>query len=92
MEELLELVPRMTVKKMEQDKELIKKHLMSQDQDIADIDIRPQHDYLKYWDEGDKMRTVTEVVLDAQEASLNRIILADVLGIASLVKREGRFG
>lgn len=73
---------------MEQNKEVIKSHLMSQDQDIADIDIHPQHDYLKYWDEGDKMKTVTEIILDSDQISLNRLVLADVLDISSFLIRD----
>ena len=73
---------------MEQNKEVIKSHLMSQDQDIADIDIHPRHDYLKYWDEGDKMKTVTEIILDSNQISLNRLVLADVLDISSFLIRD----
>ena len=81
MEELLDLIPRMTVKKMEQDKETINNVIKSSDADITEVDINSQHDSLRYWDEGDKLRVVNTITLDDVGDELAKVILDDAMMI-----------
>lgn len=83
MNELLELIPRVVVKKMEQKKEEVDKSIKEIDSDVTQVIIKPTHNKLQYWDEHDKQRVIKSITLAGLTESIQKSILEDVNCITS---------
>lgn len=78
--ELIEDIPRATMKKIQLQKESISKQLRDADSSITEVNITTRQDDLKYWDEADKIRTVKKVEMGVAGPVISQAMESD-LGI-----------
>ena len=86
MEEFLEFIPRVTVKKMQQNHKKLNDLIMSADSSITEVEISQSHENLKYWDEGDKRKVVKSINTDDIPEMFKNIITEEIYEI--LEKRK----
>lgn len=83
------MLPRATLKKMEESREALKKKVMEDGHLLKKINLRPSNDLLKYWDEADKLRVVSRIDLNPGWSVLVPLVKNDLHTILMLQADDG---
>ena len=76
--ELVESIPIIILKKIEQKKADMEKMIKSKNSDVVNIELQTDNKDLLYWDELDKTRVIKTISLENIEENIKNIILNDV--------------
>jgi hypothetical protein len=86
--ELVESIPIIILKKIEQKKADMEKMIKNKNSDVVDIELQTDNKDLLYWDELDKTRVIKSISLNNIESNIKDIIVGDVLFAISLITRQ----
>ena len=77
--EIFETLPLSIIKKLEQEKDLLKKFLQEKNPDIKHFEIDPKHNSLLYWNEIEKMKILKTIDLKNIDESVKDILIKDII-------------
>ena len=88
--ELIESIPIIILKKIEQKKIDMEKLIKEKNSDIVDVELQTDNKELLYWDELDKTRVIKSISLENVEERIRNIILEDVhFAVRKLTRNPG---
>lgn len=88
--ELVESIPMIILKKIEQKKADMEKIIRDKNPDVADVDLGTVHKDLLYWDELDKTRVIKSISFTGVEDNIKKLLLDDVaFAVCGLISKHG---
>ena len=77
--EIFDTLPLSIIKKLEQEKDLLKKFLQEKNPDIKHFEIDPKHNSLLYWNEIEKMKILKSIDLKNVDESVKDMLVKDII-------------
>lgn len=88
--ELIESIPIIILKKIEQKKVDMEKLIKEKNSDIVDVELQTDNKELLYWDELDKTRVIKSISLENIEERIKNIIMDDVhFAVRKFIRQRG---
>lgn len=88
MHDFLANIPKITLKKLENHRDLVMKMVQNLNKGTNKVDVLLQHKEIHSWDEEDKLKEVRSVNLKESDTLLRELMMGDVDRILSKLTRE----